>query len=338
MKACIASGGRPNIPTYPGLDKVKYYTSDNIFNLMEFPKKMLVIGSGPIGCELGQGFARIGTEVTMISRGSQFLPNDDPQAAAMLQHQMQEDGVTIKFKTSPEEFFPGNDNKVGVRLSDGQNYEFDVVLIATGRRPNVEGMDCEAAGIKYDQKGIQVNNTLQTTNGDVFAIGDCIDGPKFTHNSDTHARMVIRNALFFGSLGKDKILLPYCTYTEPEIATVGLNEVLLHKKGIEYDVYSKSFEHMDRAICESKNGLYKIYCKKGTDQILGATLVGGPAGDLITHVTAAMTNNVSLSKLGVCVHPYPTYGEAFKGLADQFNRTKLKPSIKTLIRGLLDFK
>ena len=146
---------------------------------------------------------------------------------------------------------------------------------------------------------------------------------------------MIRNALFLGSTDKNKIVLPYCTYTDPEIAQVGLNEPQLKAQGIPYDIYSQNFDHNDRALCESQKGLYRVYCKKGKDEILGATLIGGPAGDLIVNITAAMHNGIGLSKLGACVHPYPTHAEAFRAMADSYNRTRLKPMVKSAMRGLL---
>ena len=193
-------------------------------------------------------------------------------------------------------------------------------------------MDLEKAGVKYNHKGITISKTLQTSNSDIYAVGDCVEGPKFTHASGSDARLVLRNALFMGSADRSKVPMPYCTYTVPEVAKVGMNEQELQANGIKYDVYAKSFGHNDRAICDSKHGLYKVYCKAGTDTILGATLVGGPAGDLISMITSAMQNNTGLNAMGGIVHPYPTYVEAFKAMADDYNRTRLKPMVKSVIR------
>lgn len=214
---------------------------------------------------------------------------------------------------------------------------YDVVLLATGRVPNVENLGLEEAGVKYDKRGITVDNLFLTSNKNVYACGDCLPGYKFTHNSDIQARHVIRNALFYGSMTRDEIILPYCTYTHPEIAQVGPNEVELKKAGTPYDTYTKHLSHNDRALTESESGKWKIHVKKGTDEILGATLVGGPAGDVIVNVTAAMFNNIGLKKMGACVHPYPTYAEGFRNMADDFNRTKLNPTTKGLLRGLIDY-
>lgn len=195
-------------------------------------------------------------------------------------------------------------------------HEVDVIMIATGRVPNVQNLECDNANVKFDNQGIHVNEFLQTSNPDIYAVGDCLPGPKFTHNSDVHARYVVRNALFQGQESKSNIILPACTYTDPEIASVGMNEVALKKEGIEYDVYTKYFDRCDRAICESKRGIYKVQCAKGTDKILGATFVGGPAGEMICQITQAMVHNLGLGKLGDSIYPYPTYSESIGHLAN----------------------
>lgn len=255
-------------------------------------------------------------------------------AAKLLQEQMESDGVKFVFESSIQEFRADGTVEYTVK-GEKMETKFDKVMFAIGRTPNVENMGLKEAGIEYTAKGVIVNDRLTTSNNHVFAVGDCIPGPQFTHNSDVQARTVISNALFYGSKAKSDIILPYCTFTTPEIATVGLNEYSLKEQGILYDAYSKGFDHLDRAICDDNKGHYTIYCKKGTDQILGATLVGGPAGDLIVQITSSMFNKIGLSKMGACVHPYPSYAEAFKGMADNFNRTKLKPIVKSVIRGLI---
>lgn len=342
VRACIASGARPFVPEYPGVGEIRYHTSDSIFNLQVQPKRLLVVGSGPIGCELGQGFARLGTEVVMFERGGSFLPKDDQDSAAYLKKQMEQDGVQILMHTQIRQFsksgLDGEPIKVryqtGTSISEDES-TFDAVLFATGRQPNVENMGLEKARVNYDRSGIIVNNNLRTSNNRIFSCGDCIQGPKFTHNSDVQARMVLRNAFFFGSGRKDKIILPYCTYTDPEVASVGMNEQALRAANIQYDVYAKGFDHNDRALCESARGLYKVYTVRGKDEILGATLVGGPAGDLISIITVAMFNKIGLRQLAACVYPYPTYAEIFKQLGDAFGRTILTPNTKGLLKKLV---
>mmetsp|Transcript_16064 Transcript_16064/g.27103 ORF Transcript_16064/g.27103 Transcript_16064/m.27103 type:complete len:389 (+) Transcript_16064:368-1534(+) len=236
-KACIATGGKPLIPEIKGRDEVKFYSSDNIFNLTRQPKEMLIIGSGPIGCELGQSFQRLGTNVTMFSRGNTLLPQEDPESVKLLQAQMEEDGVHFMFETHALELKNlgraaegGEDDPDQVKVTFKRRGEveekvFDLIMLATGRSPNVQGLNCEGGGVKYSSThGIEVDKHLRTSNSNVFAVGDCIPGLKFTHNSDMQARCVMRNALFFGKMEYMKQLVPYCTYTEPEIARVGMTE------------------------------------------------------------------------------------------------------------------
>lgn len=215
----------------------------------------------------------------------------------------------------------------------------NLVLFATGRAPNVKGLNLEAAGVEYDVKeGVHTNDKLETTNSNIFAVGDCSGKYQFTHNSDITARYVIKNALFLGGNKRSDILLPWCTYTEPEIAHVGKYCHELDKAGVKYDSYIKFYDKLDRALCDSQDGIIKIHTKKDSDEILGATIVGGAAGDMISQITQAMYNGLGMSKVGACVHPYPTYAESFRHLADRYNGKKLTSGAKTFLRKLIDFQ
>ena len=202
--------------------------------------------------------------------------------------------------------------------------DFDEVLIATGRVSNVEKLGLQNAGVECEHAGIKVNEYLQTKNPDIFAVGDCLPGHKFTHNSDIHARYVVRNAMLNWQEDRSKIILPYATYTDPEIATVGHNEISLKQEKIEYETYTKFFDRCDRALCESKRGIYKVHCRKGTDEILGATLVGGPAGDMICQITQAMTHGLGLEALGNQIYPYPSFSESFGHMSNYGFKPKYK--------------
>lgn len=204
----------------------------------------------------------------------------------------------------------------------------------------MESLGLDAAGIEFDRFGVKVNENLQTTNDLVYAVGDCIPGHKFTHNSDVQARYVIKNALLGKKLNKDEIVLPRCTYTEPQIASVGSNGAELQKNGIEYDTYYKYFDRLDRASCDSASGIYKIHCQKGTDEILGATLAGGPAGEMICQITQAMTLKLGLAKLGDSIYPYPTYSESFGHIANFQYRPKYKlgPAENGIKEGMREIK
>lgn len=349
-KACVATGGRPYIPEIPGLEDFPVFTSENVFNITEQPKHLVVIGTGPIGCELGQSFARLGTQVTMISRGERFLPKEDPDAASYLHQQMLDDGVKIMLNTTPIGFHvlnsPGKLWRTGGKFEleverEGQKdkIEGDSILVATGRRPNVHGMGLEEAGIEFDDKtGIKVDDYCKTTNKNVYSVGDVCSKYQFTHNSDHMARNVVKNALYFGNEKTSNLIMSWCTYTEPEVAHVGKYPRELEAEGIEYDTYKVNFADHDRAICESVEGMVKIHCKKGTDKILGSTIVGGPAGDMICSVAQAMYNKVGLGTFGAVVHPYPTFAEAFKALTSQYNMKKLSSTSKSVLRTVLKLK
>ena len=217
---------------------------------------------------------------------------------------------------------------------------FDHVFVCTGQRPNVQNIGLERAGIRYNERtGIEVNDFLQTTNTDIYAAGDCCSRYQYTHMADAMAKIVIRNALFFGRNRQSQLLLPWCTYTNPEIAHVGSYEKDLKQNGIEFDVYKKYLKHNDRAICDGETeGFVKIICAKGTDKIIGATIVAEHAGDLISEVSCCMAGNVPLSKLSYIIHPYPTVAEAIKQCADAFNRTRLTPTTRVLMRKILSAK
>jgi pyruvate/2-oxoglutarate dehydrogenase complex dihydrolipoamide dehydrogenase (E3) component len=292
-KCCIATGGHPFIPDVEGLKEFPYLTSENVFNITEKPKTLVIIGSGPIGCELGQSFARFGTRVIMLERSNQFLSNEDPDAAAYLHQQMKDDGVEIFFKTKPLKVVtkksPGKvwspDAKFELEVDHNGKTEIikgDAILVATGRRPNVHGMGLEEAGVEFnDITGIKVDDYCKTSNKKIYAVGDVCSPYKFTHNADHMARNAVRNALLFGKERTSNLIMSWSTFTDPEIAHVGKYPRDLEKEGIEYDTYKYDMAHNDRAICDSVVGMVKIHCKKGTDKILGSTIVGGPSGDMI---------------------------------------------------------
>jgi pyruvate/2-oxoglutarate dehydrogenase complex dihydrolipoamide dehydrogenase (E3) component len=286
----------------------------------------------------------------MLSRGHQFLPKEDPDAALYLHQKMIDDGVNIHLNSKPLKFrvikSPGNiwnpNSEVEIeveREGETETIKGDSILVAAGRRPNVHGMGLEEAGVEFDElTGVKVNDYCQTTNKNVYAVGDVCSPYQFTHNSDHMARNVVRNALFFGSEKTSSLIMSWCTYTDPEIAHVGKYSRELEEEGTEFDTYKYDLGHNDRAICENEDGFIKIHCKKGGDTILGCTIVGGPAGDMICSVASAMYNKVGLSKFGAVVHPYPTFAEGFKALTGQINMKKLGPGTKTALRTILKLK
>ncbi|MEM9366882.1 MAG: mercuric reductase [Planctomycetota bacterium] len=340
-KAVIASGARAAAPPIPGLDQVDYLTNETLFSLTELPARLGVIGSGPIGSEMAQSFARLGSQVTLFERGEHVLTREDPDAAAVVQREMERDGIRIMANSEDMQIATA---ETGIRVTvtqAGQTMEtvVDKLLVAVGRAPNIEGLQLDTIGVESNDGGVVVNEHLQTTNPRIFAAGDICSRFKFTHAADFMARIVIQNALFaVGPFGKKKasdLLIPRATYTSPEIAHVGLDENDASSGNIDIDTYRIPFADVDRAILEGQDlGFAKIHTKRGTDQILGATIVAENAGDMISEITLAMTNRIGLGKIASTIHPYPTQAEAIRRLGDQFNRTKLTPTSKRVL-GLL---
>eukprot|EP01084_Bolivina_argentea_P298950 515273_1 len=355
-KAVIATGGSPVLPAIPGLKEAPYLTNYSIFNLTNLPPRMSVIGAGPIGLELAQAMARFGTEVTILVRDTKIMPKEDADASTIVIESMRKDGIEVVFgvkfisvehdkarpmtcSTEIESNFPT------IRVItevEGQNRTFttETLLVATGRRPNVSGLALETAGINSDDKeGIIVNDKLQTTNDNVYAVGDCCTRYQFTHMADFMARIVIRNALFYGNARVSTLLVPWCTFTEPEVAHVGLYPHDLNDQNIAYSTFIKHFSGVDRAILEGEtDGFVKIHVKAGTDTIVGATIVGACAGDMISEISVAMQHGVGLGKLASVIHPYPTNAEAIKQCGDLYSKTRLTAVVKGLFRGLMSWQ
>jgi len=318
------------------LDQAPYLTNATVFNLTALPKRLGVIGAGPIGMELAQAFRRFGADVTAFSRDSKILPKEDVDAAALVQASMARDGVRFAFNVTYRRVDSvGGQAPVTVVVErDGQeeSHEFDALLVATGRKPNVTGLGLDLAGVRFDPRsGVEVNDKLQTSNPNVFAVGDVASRYQFTHMADFMARMVIRNALFLGRDKVSSLLVPWATYTEPEVAHVGLYERDLEERGIAFTTYTRQLVDVDRAILEGDTeGFVKIHVKKGTDDILGATIVGAHAGDLISEISVAMRAGMGLGTLASVIHPYPTTAEAIRQTGDAYNRTRLTPVVKRL--------
>jgi pyruvate/2-oxoglutarate dehydrogenase complex dihydrolipoamide dehydrogenase (E3) component len=333
-RAVIATGARAAAPPIPGLDSVDYLTNETVFSLTELPKRFGIIGAGPIGCEMAQSFAQLGANVVLVEAEHGILPREDRDAAEVVRKAMARDGVKLLCCGRQLEVR----NEGGVRLgleSHSQKYDepLDQLLVAAGRAPNVEGLNLEAVGVDFDGKGVKVNDRLQTTNARIYAAGDICSPYQFTHAADFMARIVIQNALFKGRAKCSSLVVPWCTYTSPELAHVGINENEAERRGIEVDTFSQPLRGVDRAILEGEDeGFVKVHVSKGKDRILGATIVAGNAGDLISEVTLAMTHGLGLKKIGRTIHPYPTQAEAIRKLGDQFSRTRLTPLVKSLFQ------
>jgi pyruvate/2-oxoglutarate dehydrogenase complex dihydrolipoamide dehydrogenase (E3) component len=345
-RAVIATGARAILPPIPGLAEARPLTNETVFNLTELPRRLAVIGGGPIGCELAQAFRRLGSEVTLIHGKTHLLEREDPEAAAVVQAALTREGVQLMLGTRVERV----DNASGTpRLhltppGDGKALEADAILVAAGRAPNVSGLGLERVGIDFDlREGIRTDDFLRTAHPRIYACGDVCLRWKFTHAADFAARIVIQNALFaLGPLGRRRVSslnMAWCTYTDPELAHTGMTLVEAREQGLELDTYTQPFDGVDRAVTESETeGFVRVHTRKGTGKILGATIVGRGAGDLISEISVAMAGGVGLGTLASVVHPYPTRAEAIRKLGDQYNRTRLTPRTARMLQLLMKWK
>jgi pyruvate/2-oxoglutarate dehydrogenase complex dihydrolipoamide dehydrogenase (E3) component len=336
-RAVIATGARAVEPSIPGLDRADYLTNETVFALTELPGRLLVLGAGPVGCEMAQAMARFGARVTLINQGRQILPREDADAAGVVGRAMESHGVRILHAAKVVRAERRGDVRVLHVESDAgaETLEGEAVLVAVGRAPNVEGLGLEAAGVAHDGRGVLVNDRLRTTNSRIFAVGDVCSSYKFTHGSDAQARLVVANALFFGLGGGrvSRLVLPWVTYTTPELAHVGMYERDARAAGLEVQTMTVPLHDVDRAVLDGQEeGFLRVHLRRGTDRILGATLVAEHAGEMIGELAVAITARVGLSKIGDTIHPYPTQSEVFRKAADQWRRTRLTPRIRRALR------
>jgi pyruvate/2-oxoglutarate dehydrogenase complex dihydrolipoamide dehydrogenase (E3) component len=333
-KAVIATGSRPVVPPVDGLMGAGFLTNETVFSLTERPRRLAVIGGGPIGCELAQAFRRLGSDVVLFHNASHILNREDEDAAEILQQVFIRDGIRLILGCKTKRVERINGNKVIHIECQGkeETIRVDEILVGTGRAPEVEGLNLDAAGVRYDKReGVIVNDYLQTTNPNIYAAGDISLKYKFTHTADAAARIVIQNALFGGRKKWSALTIPWTTYTDPEIAHVGMYERDAREKGIGVDTFIRQLEEVDRAVADGEEeGFVKVHVKRGTDKILGATIVARHAGEMISEITLAMAGSLGLKTLGNVIHSYPTQAEAIKHVADAYNRTRLTPFIKKL--------
>jgi pyruvate/2-oxoglutarate dehydrogenase complex dihydrolipoamide dehydrogenase (E3) component len=340
-RACIATGARASAPPVPGLAEAGYLTNETVFSLTSLPRRLAVIGAGPIGCELAQAFARFGSEVTLIEMMPRPLPNEDSDAAAVVARALAADG--IRLLCGSKDLQVRRDGS-GRRLSmevDGEPLEIlvDEILVGVGRAPNVDGLGLDAAGVASDRTGVTVNDFLQTSVPHIYAAGDIASRYKFTHAADALARIVIQNALFFGRKRASALTIPWCTYTDPEVAHVGLYPKDADAQGVALDTYTIEHAAGDRARLDGETeGFLKVHTRKGTDRIAGATLVARHAGEMISEITLAMKAGAGLGTLAATIHPYPTQAEIFKKAGDAYSRTRLTPRVARLFDRILRWR
>jgi pyruvate/2-oxoglutarate dehydrogenase complex dihydrolipoamide dehydrogenase (E3) component len=341
-RAVIATGARAADPPIPGLAEVGFLTNETVFSLTERPDTLAVIGGGPIGCELAQAFRRLGARVILFQDTEHLLNREDPDAADVLQRAIVADGVELVLRAAIQRVTTRGPTKVLHYTAGGSAAEIavDEILVGAGRAPNVEGLGLETVGIRYDRaRGVVVDDFLRTTNRRVYAAGDVCMQWKFTHAADAAARIVIQNALFLGRKKLSGLTVPWCTYTDPEIAHVGLYERDAAERGIAVDTFLTRLADVDRAVTDGEeDGFVKVHVRKGRDEILGATIVARHAGEMLNELTLAIVAGVGLGTLANVIHPYPTQAEAIRKTADAYNRTRLTPRVKKLFSSWLAWR
>jgi len=325
----IATGSRPQIPLITGLPEVPYFTNETIFDgLKERPARMVILGGGPIGCELAQVFARLKVSVTLLQRATRILKREDADASDEVRRALEAEGVRVMTGADVQIVTKqGSLTRVWVEVEgrDREPVDSEAILVAAGRTPNVEDLDLEKAGVAFTGTGITVDASLRTSQPHIYAAGDIVGSYQFTHVADLHARTIARNILLPGFPAKvDLSVLPWCTFTSPELARVGLNEEEAVRRGIAYDLYRQPMYEIDRAVVESEEtGFAKVLASRRGDRILGATIVSDRAGDLIAEFALAMKAGIGLETISRTVHAYPTYAEVARMVADQQQKKRL---------------
>ena len=334
-KAVIATGARAAAPPIPGLAETGYLDNETVFSLTERPARLAVIGAGPIGCEMAQTFQRLGSRVTVLEQAGQILGREDRDAAKILEQAFAREDIRVLLECRIRKVENKGDEKV-LHVTGPFEVEeqivVDEILVGAGRAPNVQNLGLESAGVEFDERlGVTVDDNLRTTNRRIFAAGDVCMAWKFTHAADAAAKIVVQNALFLGRKKLSKLVMPWCTYTDPEVAHVGLHPREAEMRGIQVDTYQVPISKANRAVIDGEDeGFVKIHVKKGGDQIVGATIVAGHAGEMISEITLAMMKGVGLGAFTDVIHPYPTQAEAIKAVAGLYTRTRLTPFVKRL--------
>lgn len=333
-RAVVATGARPSIPPIPGLAEVPYLTNETFFALTELPRRLGIIGAGPIGCELAQAFARFGSEVTVIDQLDAVLAREDAEASAVIRSALAADGVKFRLGARIERVWMDR-MRAAVAITTAEGSEelgFDRLLVAAGRAPNVDGLGLEAAGVAFDEGGIRVDDKLRSTNPRVFACGDVASNFKFTHAADALARIVVQNALFPITASAAKLVIPSATYTDPEVASVGLTAAEATRRELKHEVVTVPLADLDRMVLEgTTDGFLKLVVEPN-GRILGATLVAPGAGDVIAPIVLAMTQGIKLGALSKLVLPYPTLGEIVRKAADSWRRGRFKGLSRAVVK------
>jgi len=317
----ICTGAGAFVPPIEGIDSVDYLTNESLFELEELPRELIIVGAGPIGSEMAQAMQRLGSQVTVIDMADRIMVNDDPELAGMLLEKLKKEGIEYILGAGVKKISSEEGRIIVEAEIEGEVKKFSGtdLLMATGRRPNVDGLNLEAAGVKYSPKGIGVNAKCRTNKSHIYACGDVTGGYQFTHMSEHTAKIAVTNALIKVPMKVDEKHVPWCTFTDPELGHIGATEQQLKERGEDFETYRFPFSKVDRAVTESEGeGLIKVFAKNWNGKILGASVLGTNAGEMISEYAVAMKNGVSLRKLADTIHPYPTYGLGARRAADQW--------------------
>jgi len=337
----VCTGGRPLVPPIPGLDDVPYLTNHSLFELTEQPKRLTIVGGGPIGTEMAQAFQRLGTDVTVIEMGNRILSNDDPELTALLLGVLQEEGVSYRFGARAAGVARANGGLQVMLDVDGEvdALSTDALLLATGRKPNVETLNLEAAGVEYTPKGLTVDDRCRTNVSHIFGVGDVTGRYQFTHMSEHMAKVAVTNALLKVPMSIDAGRVPWVTYSDPELAHVGATEGQLMDSGTTYQTYRFPYSKVDRAITDgATTGQIKVHARPLDGKILGASVLGARAGELISQYALAMRNGVTLRSISDTIYPYPSYGQAARRAADQWYAQKQSPLFTRFLKTVFGYR
>jgi len=333
-RAAIATGARAAELPIAGLKEAGYLTNETVFSLTRLPARIAMIGGGPLGCELAQALRRCGAEIAILEVAPQILIREDRDAVARVERALVRDGVTLLTGSNVVAVERRGRDKLIRFERNGANAELavDEIIVGVGRAPAVAGLNLEAGGVAWDRStGVAVDDYLRTNNPRIYAAGDVCSQFKFTHVADAMARIVIRNALFYGRARVSALTIPWCTYTDPEIAHVGLYEADANSSGIKLKTFVQEFDAVDRAILDGETeGFVKVHVAAGSDRIVGATVVASHASEMLSEVTLAIAKRIGLGAIADVIHPYPTQAEALRKLGDQYNRTRLTLRVKRI--------
>ena len=321
-KAVIATGSRPVAPAVEGLKEGEYLTNETVFSLTELPEKLVVFGGGPMGTELAQAFRRLGSEVHLVHAGSSLLPKDEPEAGEVLRRQFERDGIRVHCDFRVVRAAPGRLTIKG--RTETREIAYDKLLLGIGRKANVEDLGLEAANIRLNDGGVEADGNLRTSNPNVYAAGDVAFPEKYTHAAMATARLCVANALDGANRAARDLVIPHCTYTDPEVATVGLTPVRAAEEGIALETHRLELARVERAFIDGEEeGFAALYTRKRSAEIVGATLVAAHAGEMISELTLAIANKLTMQALAETVHCYPTQAEVFQRIALSYQPAKM---------------